>query len=459
MESVKQEIIDRLRGVEEELRKMASLSEDTVSITDYRDLVRSENGMEIWTEAFRAAVNEHKVIEIPYKSTPYYLDDTVRIPSGRRIRADKNARICLTPGCDVLMLRNAGTRDGTHAPIPASAEKDRNIAICGGIWEESRTERRGYGNTGNYDKDRSFYGVSACMFFNNVENLVLTDMTFVHTAGFAVQAGDMKRALFENITFIECFADGLHINGNTEDLTVRNVSGNVGDDLVALNLYDWQNSSVDFGPAKNILCENLTLSDNCRYPAMRIEPGTYYYDDGTAVDCSLTRAIIRNVAGIRTFKLYYQTPPYALGEAPEKGDVGSCDYLFFENIRVDLNAPIDLLPPYTESDEVRGTFAAFELGANIGHISLENIDLTLHKDRYPFSYLLCIGPKSYLTAGMETFDPYLSSVAKELRLRNIFINGEKVTDLSGFCKEIEFDDVNRDGFSTGKGKLEKVTVL
>ena len=453
----KKEILEHLSAVEENVRKTALIFEDSINIEDYQSLVTIKGGMEIWTKALQTAINEHSVIEIPFKDSPYYIDNSILIPSNRRIEADKNARICLTPDCDVLMLRNTETKDGTHFPIPETAEKNTNISIDGGIWEESRNCRQGYGKSGMYDKDRSFYGVSTCMLFNNLQNLSLTNMNFVHTAGFAVQVGNIKNALFENIIFTECFADGLHINGNSENLIIRNISGDVGDDLVALNLYDWQDSSVNFGPAKNILCENLKLSQKCNYPAMRIEPGTYFYDDGSKIDCSLKRTIIKNVEGIRTFKMYYQTPPYGLDKSPEKGEVGSCDYIYFENIKVDLTQPIDMLEPYTSSDELRGTFSAFELGANIGHLSFENIDLKLYKDKYPFSYFLCIGPKSVLVDNsVEIFDPYLSSALDELHLKNIYVNGKKAEDFSPLLREIKFDNINNDGFSTGKGEIKKI---
>jgi hypothetical protein len=42
-------------------------------------------------------------------------------------------------------------------------------------------------------------------------------------------------------------------------------------------MYDWQNSSVNFGPMHTVLCEDLVLSADSRYKALRIEPGMYRY--------------------------------------------------------------------------------------------------------------------------------------------------------------------------------------
>ena len=430
------------------------------SVLDYKHLVKT--GMQddaevlVWSDAFQTALDENEIVRIPASAEPYYIDRSILIPSNRRIIAEDGAVIRQLKGVRVLMFRNVHTEDGTHAPIP-SENRDCNIAICGGRWEESLTGRAGYGRTGMYDMDRSFYGVSTCMFFNNMDGLTLTDMTFVHTGGFSVQMGDITNVHIDNITFVECFADGLHINGNTENVSITNVRGQVGDDLVALNMYDWQNSSVDFGPMKAVLCENLALSANSPYKAMRIEPGIYYYDDGSSVDCGLYDAIIKSVTGINTFKLYYQTPAYKIiGEEPERGGPGSGDYIFFEDIKIDLNAPIDGFREYKTSDPVRGAFAGFELGANIGHLFFENIDLTLYPEHYPLSYLFCVGPKSVVSGDREVFDPYVSCDVGCVQLTDIRVNGKRPDDVTPYIRAVVFDNINNDGRSTGRGKISCV---
>ena len=159
------------------------------------------------------------------------------------------------------------------------------------------------------------------------------------------------------------------------------------------------------GPCENVICQDLTLSPKSGYKALRIEPGIYTFDDGTEVDCSLTRAIFRRISGIKTFNLYCQTPVYSPSSPPEKAGVGSGDLIFFEDIKIDLDSPIDLLNDYVTSNPVTGSFGAFELGLNIKRLFLERIDLTLHREKYPYSYLVCIGPKSVrLSDGREVFD-------------------------------------------------------
>ena len=457
MNEVKQRICAQLEQMKEANRAAIAGLCGAVSLQDYAGLVFEKAGRKIWTKALQTAVREHEVVYIPAGEEPYWLDDTVVIPSNRHIEAADGAVIRLTEDTNVLMLRNERTCDGTHAPV--SGEKDRNISIAGGRWEESRTGRAGYGKTGMYDADRSFFGVSTCMFFNNIENLTLTNMTFAHAAGFGVQLGDAHNVVCEDIHFDACYADGLHINGNCENVLVRRISGEVGDDLVALNMYDWQNSSVDFGPTRCVLCEDLTLAPSSRYKALRIEPGTYTYDDGSTVDCSLTDAIIRRVKGIHTFKLYFQTPRYVIGTAPERGEVGSGNNIFFEDIDADLEAPIDAMDAYLQSDPLRGWFAAFELGVNIGYISFEDIRFTLYKEKFPLSCPVCVGPKSIVRGEYEIFDPYLSSTVEQIDFARITVNGKPVKNAEELVHCTVFEDINHDGHSTARGRVGKIRVL
>ncbi len=455
----KTEIRETLAKMAQENQSLIMKLTDRVSLTDYKHLVRPGN---VWTDALQTALNEHEYIEIPAADMPYMIDDTVTIPSNRHIEAEKGAVIRQAVGVRVLMLRNEHTQDGTHAPI-TKENRDANISINGGRWEESWTRRLGYRRTGMYDMDDShFFGVSTCMLFNNMDHLTLTNMTFCHTAGFSVQLGDITNVDCEEITFIECFADGLHINGNTENVITRGIRGQVGDDLVALNMYDWQNSSVNFGPMKTVLCEDLDAPAGKGYKAMRILPAVYYYDDGSSVDCSLTDAIISRVSGVKSFKMYYQTPAYNVDtQEPERGAAGSGDNIFFEDITIDLDGPADGFRPYLESDPVTGSFAAFEINANLGRISFENISLTLY-DRFPMSFLAAVGPKSVRgghdgsKGKIEIFDPYIGCKVGAMTLRNITVNGAKPDDITPYIHEIVFDHLYDDAPSTARGTVGEI---
>lgn len=447
------DLLASLLAVEKNNERAANELTDTCSLSDYAHLSRGV----VWTDALRAALNEHETVFVPPSREPYVIDDTVLIPSNRKIIA-RGATFLAADGMDVIMMRNAHPVDQTHKN-EKPAVRDENITIIGGTFDDGRTTRAGYGKSGKFDSGRTFFGVSACLFFNNLTGFTLKDVAFSHCAAFALQAGEIENAVFRNIRFDECYADGLHFGGNIKNVLAVNIKGYVGDDLVALNMYDWQDSSVTFGAGENIWCEDLSLDSESKYKALRLESGIYKFDDGSTVDCALRRVVIKNVRGIRTFKLYLQTPPYVVGGAREWGECGSASDILFEDIDVDLCAPIDKFSEYLDGDKVRGTFAAFELGANIENLTLKNIRLTLHRDEYPESRLMCIGPKSIVRNGKEVFDPYLSPTAKNVTLDGVTVNGEKLTRADGFIKEISFDDVNGDGASSGKGKFIGVKVI
>ena len=449
MENIKKNIESTLMEMENENIHLLRGLSNSVILTSYK----SKNG--IWTEALQKALNEYEIVIIPASSEPYYVDDSIIIPSNRHIIAEDGATISLVKGTDVLMLRNANTADGTHEKI--TKKRSENITIEGGVWTDWCTHRMGYGSSGKYDTGRTFFGVSTLMLFENINHLTLKNMTFKNCGGFAIQLGEISSAVIRNIKFESCFADGVHVNGNVEKILISDISGEVADDLVAFNMFDWQNSSINFGPCDTALCQNLSLSKSSNYKALRIEPGIYTFDNGEEVDCSLTNAIFRGITGINTFKLYCQTPVYFPNEKPEPARVGSGDNIFFEDIKIDLDSPIDPFPEYLNGDERVGSFAAFELGLNAKNIYFKNINLTLYKEKFPLSYLVTIGPKSIrLKNGAEVFDPYFSSIVENLHFENITVNNEKPLNILPYVKEIEFDNLYEDIDSSASGKINNI---
>jgi len=455
---IKKAIYKKLIRMKEHNLSQSRKVAEGVSVERYRSLVRvDECGINIWSDAFQQAINENDHIIIPASKEPYYIDKTITVSSNKYIEAHFGAFIRLRAGVKTLLLRNENNEDGTHK-AETFATPDTNIHISGGCWEEMLDERAGYGQSGMYDAERSYYGVSTCMFFNNVKNLTLENLVFVHTGGFGLQLGNVKNVVIENIEFDQCFADGVHVNGNTENIYIYNIKGQVGDDLVAFNMYDWQNSSVDFGPIKTVWCEKLELFPESRYKAFRIQPGVYYYDDGSAVDCSLVDAVIKDVKGINTFKLYFQTPCYDVDEGREPGDTGTGNNIFFEDITIDLTGPIDPLRDYTESDPVTGSFAGFEAGANIQNLHFENITVTLYREKYPMSFFMCVGPKSVRDGKQEIFDPEINSFVENVYLKNVRVNSEDTENSKKYIHQIVFDDIYNDGTATGKGSIKNIIV-
>jgi len=70
--------------------------------------------------------------------------------------------------------------------------------------------------------------------------------------------------------------------------------------------------------------------------------------------------------------------------------------------------------------------------------------------------LIAVGPMSYRNGDVEVFDPYAESVVDTLELENIRIDGRRVDKIEEILYEIAFDDVNQDGFSSGKGTVNRI---
>ena len=429
--------------------KKINLSElEYLAVTPYK-------GGKIWSEAFSFALKNYEKITI--SAGKYYIDKSLVVPSNREITADENAEIILIKGVKSLLLRNENVIDGSDKPIPKTAIKDENISIIGGIWGEENDERLGYGASGCFDENHSMVGVSTCFLFSNMKNLTLKNLTFRHTAGFAIQIGNISDFTVENILFDGCFADGLHINGGTENGTVKNLCGHTEDDLIALNAYDWDNSSINFGKIENLTVDGVKCETGGNvHKSIRIQPGVYPYKNGEKEDCFVKNLTIKNVSGVACFKMYLQTPAYTT--VPEKNvGVGRMENILFENISADTSEPVDKQPNYLSGNTVTGNFATFEIGSNVKNLAFKNVKTVLNRAKYPNSYFITVGPKTQYIAEkkLELFDPYVCCAVQGISFENVYINNEKKDDLTDFIKEISYDNLYPSLLGFGKGIIKK----
>lgn len=434
-----------------------SVKKDKIDLgsVDSRDFKPYNDG-KIWTAALAAALKDYREVHIP--GGKYYVDGSLIIGSDTSVFADENAEIILVKGTKTLLIRNESVADGSRHKIADDAPLDRNITIIGGVWREENTERLGYGKTGCYDEADSFHGVSTCMLMSGVKGLTIKNVTFVSTAGFACQIGRVSDFRIENLRFVRCFADGLHVGGDVKNGVIKNLSGHTEDDLIALNAYDWDDSSINFGCIENVTVDGVAgTGDKSAHKSLRIQPGVYPYPCGGTEDCYIKDLTVRGVSGVTTFKMYLQTPAYT--KKPEKPvGVGRLENITFEDITADTTSPVDRQPNYLDGDPVTGNFAAFEVGSNARGITFRNVRVTLDRQKYPNSYFMTVGPKSqYIEGkGLELFDPYVVCEASDITTDGVYINGERVYDLEPFVKEIVFDKLYPSDLQFGYGKITSI---
>lgn len=249
-------------------------------------------------------------------------------------------------------------------------------------------------------------------------------------------------------------------NRNLSEVHVRDVRGGVGDDLVALNAYDWLNSSINFGPQRNILCEDLELVGG-GYPAIRIQPAKYRYADGAVVDCAVSNVIFRRVKGITTFKMYLQTPRYRIGTEPEWAAVGTGATSSSRTSRSTSRARSTAWGSTATRSRCAGTSGPSSSARTCRPSTSE------HRHHVPPRPLPAFaprggGPEVLLLSGEGRRGGH--GDLRPLRLlprrrgdgRGLKVRGAAPQEL---VRATAFDDVNRDGRSSGRGVIDRLRIV
>ena len=397
----KSEIKLTLERMAAQVRAAAPCGE-SVSLDAYTSLVRHSEidgvDFEIWTDALQKALDENQVVRIPAREKAYYIDAPVLIGGGRRIDAH-GACLLVVPHCRALLMRNKSVVDGSNHPEDKSVSPDRGIVIEGGIWGESNEKRLGYGRTGALDFDNSMPGVTTCLLFSNVEDLYLRDMEFVHTAGFAVQIGNCRRAAVQDMHFTSCFADGVHLypdGGSSDcridDLYLRRVTG-----IKSYKLY----------------LQTISYKDEPEHPALVGSCGNMYFDDlDIDLDSQIDAGLYEGVRYTEGYNIF--------GAFEVLADVENME---LENINLTLH-----LDEYPETCLV-----------SVGPKSMTGGSL------------------------MEVFDPYASCRVKHIGFKNITVNGEHTTDPRKLIRVIkmkfnpDFPNTFPRG-GEGEGRVDSVTI-
>ena len=229
-----------------------------------RDFGAIGDGVADDAPAFQAALDSGRpVVVVPVGS--YLIGSPLFIGSDTKIMAHPRALIRLgdhtcTKRGDFL-LTNRDWKDGGN----------RNITICGGIWDGNN--RTNHKPQDVLYKDDAPSG--AIMNFIRVENLTLSGLTLSDAGGYFTRFCRVNGFLIENITFrafhIMPNNDGLHFCGFCENGLIRNLAaetpGSTSDDMVAFNADDivtrCEALDMECGYIRNIVVDGL-YADSCQ---------------------------------------------------------------------------------------------------------------------------------------------------------------------------------------------------
>ncbi len=316
--------------------------ENPVNLSDYKHLAKNktitvktpdgEKTMDVlvWSDAIEKAFCDSDCLYIPKMEDTVYLERPIVMHSGYKLNVDPMQRISSVPnaGCSLVISDNIldGAFKEVHLDNPTC-----DIAIEGGIWDAlGYTPTMFNGNARlQANKKNPMRGSFGLMVFSNVKDVIVKNITPSNALSYGVQICNCEGFCIENINFVNYHKDGVHVNGHVKNGIIRNLSGeDMGDDMVALNAWDWYSSALTYGNIENLIVENLKSKHN----ELRLLPGRKVYDDGSSNECAIRNCILCNIEGVYTFKLYGQ-PLFRDPERDFSPIPGIIENVHFEDIK------------------------------------------------------------------------------------------------------------------------------
>lgn len=441
-------------------------------VTRYRDHVRvatfteiwpdaagqdapREVSAEVWTAAIQACLDEHNAAFIPAREQPYYLDAPLVLRSGARLIADGASELRLKPGSNTAMVRNANMRDGQGGAESIGDDADHDIFVRGGIWTTLATSwNQTNGNEVARTDAAGAIHSHGTFSFNTVRRIRVSGVTIRECKPHGIQMSNCEHFFVDDIRFENHRRDGVHINGPAAwgvIRGVRNARGIMGDDMIALNGWDWKNTAMTFGPIHHVLVEDVQGAapdgDGHAHAEIRLLGGTKHFPNGATLACDIEHCVIRRVDGIRTFKMYDQ-PNLELGRDNDYADpIGAMGDLHFSGIRIahPLDAPL------------------FQIGSNVDGMNVRNVSLGFTPEAFtlvqvgPLSMTIKFNPQDPAT-WVEVFSPDKDCAVRGLRIADVTAAGTPL-DPKGLVQAItqhvndDYPNTTPRG-GTGKGILE-----
>ena len=394
-------------------------------------------GKDVW-QTVQNALDSYRQVEIGKVSFPLMLSRALVMHSGNRLYVDPETELKDLPGCGGTLLRNENVTIGSVAPEEDTL-RDEDMIVEGGIWAPGDPTGRSYVNDPHpamqaLNKRGTLLGV---IYFCNARNIVVRKLTVREATAYAVLICRCDDFVTEDLFFERHRKDGVHVNGPSHRGVMRRLRGKCGDDIVALNAWDWHSSAVCYGPITHMLVEDL----NAEHDEMRLLPGKKLYDNGDVRDCPISDIVFRRMSGLYSIKMYQQ--PYYLNKRKGLNDrsltAGLMENILFEDIDIAGNTNEAM------SEVILDAF--WEIGADAKNIVWRNIRVGAAVEDFTAlgMTLSNIGPKSSTyTEGnpdpetwQELFEPDLICRGEDLVFENVTFAGIPCTDRDVILKEVQ----------------------
>ncbi len=430
---------DELYAKIENLVKKDYVFENPVNLTDYAEFVRYDTvtiktpdgettkEVSIWSDAIEKAFADSPCLYIPKMDDTVFIDRPIVLHSGYKLKADAEQRISSVPNMSQSLVISDNILDGAFSEVHLN-NPTCDIAVEGGIWDAlGYTPTMFNGNARlQANKENPMRGSFGLMIFSNVKDVIVKNITPSNALSYGVQICNCEGFCIENVNFVNYHKDGIHVNGHVKNGIIRNLSGkDMGDDMVALNAWDWYSSALTYGNIENLIIENLKSKHN----ELRLLPGRKVYDDGSSNECAIRNCILKNIEGVYTFKLYGQ-PLFRDPERDFSPIPGVIENVYFENISF----------PEMASEGIAGISVngLFDICADTNNLHFENIKILYDADEFKEKGIpvIKVGPLSETyTFGSdnpedwkELFYPDHINTAKDTYIKNVEFAGKKASE-------------------------------
>ena len=436
---------------------------DWHGIEEFSHLIYEKDGYRIYGDAIQAALCKYKCVQIP-KGESMYLEKPIIMKSGYRLKLDRYQHIANIPDLRTCLIRNesiinAETKRAVHK------DYDTDISVDGGVWDGGLKDTDGEDKRLATGLIPEYKCALSVMIFVNIENLVIRNAEFKNGGiNYAVQLGSIKHFHISNLTYIRYGRDGVHINGPACYGEVCNLYGeDMGDDIVALNAWDWDTSAITFGTIEKVYVHDNKTTNN----ELRLLPVRKMYESDF-VDCDIRDCVLQRLSGIYTFKLYCQPNIFNAeieGYHDVSGTVGNIYNVWFDDIDIDENKASGFhgLP-------VNGIF---DICADCHDLHFENIRVLASREDVEKRGMkfVSVGPLSAVWKNGsenpddwgEVFDPDAICHTDDIYFKNISFTDGKMTTREELTKEIKMH-INPDypnttpRGGTGYGVLGKIHI-
>lgn len=336
-----------------------------------------------------------------------------KLACGAGVTIQQTATVCL--------IRNA------HL---LATPRDSDITIEGGTWDGNYTGGSPGDQVSPTDLSHPLQGVDGEIDAIGVDGFTLRNVLIQHCRAFGVQISSGNDATVENVR-LDIAKDGIHVNGPAARLHVAHVSGYTGDDFIALNAWDWVDSSPTAGDITDVDISDLTqLAQSPTLPSNTNQYGLIKFLAGTrhGQTANIERVRVSGVRGVNSYRAF----TFLVDQDPR------------ENVPSGPGVVQDIVISHVAVRTVNS--ALFWLGQNIASLSASDVTID------PAS----TGPQFYVNGGTTTQSLILRGLKMSRPLENLF-------DVRGTIGNLTLTDSHLVGapsvlFTTrDQGKYERIT--